>query len=191
MGERNRTKIANTVRNKVDEISKNKNISRTDASIELYNQYLTGEISLIDPNPPKTLINYLLSLYSAWFWLIFFSLVLMILTIYTLPQAPPFSWLRVALGFITSLYLPGYAFIEALYPQKEELEELERFGLSVGLSIALTPLTGFLLNYTPWGIRLNPIMAAITMLTILLGLMAVVRKHQYHMLTLELRDQHG
>jgi len=191
MGERNRTKITNTVRNKVDEISKTKNISRTDASIELYNQYLTGEISLIDPNPPKTLINYLFSLYSTWFWLIFFSLVLMILTIYTLPQVPPFSWLRVALGFITSLYLPGYAFIEALYPQKEELEELERFGLSVGLSIALTPLTGFLLNYTPWGIRLNPIMAAITMLTILLGFMAVVRKHQYHILTLELRDQHG
>jgi hypothetical protein len=191
MGERNRAKIANTVRYKVDEISKKKNISLTDASIELYDQYLLGEISLIDPNPPKTLINYLFSLYSAWFWLIFFSLVLMILTIYTLPQVPPFSWLRVALGFITSLYLPGYTFIEALYPQKEELEELERFGLSVGLSIALTPLTGFLLNYTPWGIRLNPIMAAITMLTILLGLMAIVRKHQYHMLTLELRDQHG
>jgi uncharacterized membrane protein len=92
------------------------------------------------------------------------------------------------MGLLTSLYLPGYAFIEALYPKKIELEELERFALGVGLSLALTPLVGFLLNYTPWGIRLNPITLSITLLTILFGLIAVYRKYQYHLLELELQD---
>jgi uncharacterized membrane protein len=82
--------------------------------------------------------------------------------------------------------LPGYAFIEALYPQRGELEELERFALGVGLSLALTPLVGFVLNYTPWGIRLNPITVAITFLTLTLGLVSVYRKYQYHLLGLEL-----
>ena len=40
------------------------------------------------------------------------------------------------------LFLPGYALIEALYP-KRELDELTRFALSIGLSLALVPLTGW------------------------------------------------
>ena len=87
---------------------------------------------------------------------------------------------------LTSLYLPGFTFIEALYPKKDELEELERFALGVGLSLALTPLVGFVLNYTPWGIRLNPITAAISLLTLTFGLVGVIRKYQYNMLALEL-----
>ena len=87
---------------------------------------------------------------------------------------------------LTSLYLPGFTFIEALYPKKDELEELERFALGVGLSLALTPLVGFVLNYTPWGIRLNPITSAISLLTLTFGLVGVIRKYQYNMLALEL-----
>jgi uncharacterized membrane protein len=109
----------------------------------------------------------------------------MLASIYVLPQVAPFTWVRVLMGFLTSLYLPGYALIEALYPQRAELEELERFALSVGLSLALTPLTGFVLNYTPWGIRLDPITVAITFLTLALGLVAVYRRFQYHLLSLK------
>lgn len=191
MGERNGAKVSKRVQTWIDEKSSADGISRTDASIELYELYLSGELSMIDPNPPTTLLNYLFSLYSVWFWLVIMGLSFMSLSIYVLPQCPPFSWLRVALGFLTSLYLPGYVFIEALYPKREELEELERFGLSVGLSIALTPLAGFVLNYTPWGIRLDPITVALTLLTLVLGLVGVIRKYQYHILSLELRETNG
>jgi uncharacterized membrane protein len=109
-------------------------------------------------------------------------------SIYILPQVVPFTWLRVGLGLLTSLYLPGYVFIEALYPRGDDLDELERFALGVGLSIALTPLVGFVLNYTPWGIRLDPITVSISLLTIVLGLIGVYRKYQYHLLGMELRD---
>jgi uncharacterized membrane protein len=55
------------------------------------------------------------------------------------------------------LFFPGYVFITALFPEKKELDNLERLALSLGLSIAIVPLIGLLLNYTPWGIRLIPL----------------------------------
>jgi hypothetical protein len=191
MGERDRNRMIVSVQNRVKEISEEKGINQTEATIILYEQYLAGETEFVDPNPPRRLIDYLFSIYSAWYWLVILGLSLMIASIYVFPQIPPFTWLRVALGFVTSLYLPGYTFIEALYPKKDELEELERFGLSVGLSIALTPLVGFVLNYTPWGIRLDPITVMITALTAFFGIFGVIRKYQYHLLSLELREQHG
>ena len=177
-----------TTVNRLVESLMNTGLSRPEAARAVYAQMEAGEIRFVDPNPPSTIQGYLLSLYSAWFWLVAAALFSMALTFYVLPQRPPVTWIRVALGFLASLYLPGYTFIEALYPKKDELEELERFALGVGLSLALTPLVGFVLNYTPWGIRLDPITAALTLLTLALGLVGVYRKYQYHLLSLELVD---
>jgi uncharacterized membrane protein len=160
-------------------------VSLEEAAAQIWERADRGEIRIVDPDPPRSFPSYLLSLYSAWYWLVGATLGVMLASIYVLPQVPPFTWVRALMGFLTSLYLPGYAFIEALYPQRAELEELERFALSVGLSLALTPLTGFVLNYTPWGIRLDPVTLAITFLTLALGLAAVYRKYQYHMLSLK------
>ena len=181
--------MTESVNELVQKLSRNKGISPEETALRLYEKAVRGEVRLIDPDPPKDFFKYLGSLYSVWFWLVIISLVAMWLTIYVFPQTPPFSWLRVGLGFLTSLYLPGYVFIEALYPQKRELEELERFALSIGLSIALTPLVGFVLNYTPWGIRLYPITIGISLITFFLGLFGVYRKYTYHLLYLELRNE--
>lgn len=169
----------------VRRLAEEKGVSGAEAAKMLYRMRVEGEVMLVDPDPPRSPLGYLFSLYSAWYWLVMAAIALLFSTIYILPQIPPYSWVRVAVGFIASLYLPGYAFIEALYPQRTELEELERFALSVGLSLALTPLTGFVLNYTPWGIRLDPITVSLSLLTASLGLAAVIRKYGYHMLGLE------
>jgi uncharacterized membrane protein len=71
--------------------------------------------------------------------------------------------IRIALGLIFILFLPGYALIAALFPSGESIDWIERLALSFGLSIAVTPLIGLMLNYTPWGIRLEPIVASITL----------------------------
>jgi hypothetical protein len=180
--------MTNSILEKVEEISVREGITLEKSCIVIHERASLGEIRLIDPNPPTTFIDYFASLYNTWFWLVFTMLVLMSLTIYVLPQVPPITWIRVGLGFLTSLYLPGYTFIEALYPQKQELEDLERFALGVGLSLALTPLVGFVLNYTPWGIRLYSITVSLTILTLLFGIIGIYRKFKYHMLIQELRD---
>jgi uncharacterized membrane protein len=52
--------------------------------------------------------------------------------------------------------------LSALFPRKGDLSGVERIALSFGLSIAVVPLIGLILNYTLWGITLYPILISIT-----------------------------
>lgn len=70
--------------------------------------------------------------------------------------------LRIIFGLCLVLFFPGYTLLSALFPGKGDLSGIERVALSFGLSIAIVPLVGLILNYTPWGIRLYPILIAIT-----------------------------
>ena len=88
----------------------------------------------------------------------------------------PDSLLRKALGLAFVLFFPGYAFITALFPERKELDNLERLALSFGLSIAIVPLIGLALNYTPWGIRLTPILVSLTVFNVLFALAAIYRR---------------
>jgi len=125
--------------------------------------------------------------------------------------------LRVLFGLVFVLFLPGYAFIAALFPEAgtsppatnpsddetpeataaaesdtgtesdeqvsvlsapitRGIDGIERIALSFGLSIAIVPLVGLVLNFTPFGIRLVPIVLSITGLTVLLTVVAAVRR---------------
>jgi uncharacterized membrane protein len=131
--------------------------------------------------------------------------------------------LRVVFGLGFVLFLPGYAFVAALFPERSEvvttepaqtedteqqetdakpnpvpgtdaaeetsqsdgfnplaerqgIDGIERTALSFGLSIAIVPLIGLILNFTPWGIRLAPIVLSITIFT--LGCVAVAAKRR-------------
>ena len=77
---------------------------------------------------------------------------------------------RIILGLPLVLFLPGYALIATLFPQKGDLDGIERIALSFGLSIAITPLLGLALNYTPFGIRLTPILTILSVFTIALAI---------------------
>lgn len=88
----------------------------------------------------------------------------------------PDSILRKALGLAFVLFFPGYVFVTALFPNRPELDNLERLALSFGLSIAIVPLIGLGLNYTPWGIRLLPILVSLTVFNIVLAIAAIYRR---------------
>lgn len=61
----------------------------------------------------------------------------------------PDSIIRKILGLAFVLFFPGYVFVTSLFPERKELDNLERLALSFGLSIAIVPLIGLVLNYTP------------------------------------------
>jgi uncharacterized membrane protein len=86
------------------------------------------------------------------------------------------SPLRVILVLPIVLFIPGYCLIAALFPKEGEIELIERIAFSFGLSIAIIPLVGFLLNFTPWGIRLDPIVISLTLLTLVMILCAYYRR---------------
>jgi len=83
---------------------------------------------------------------------------------------------RVVLGLLLVLFLPGYSLIAALFPRRDDLDGIERIALSFGLSIAVVPLLGLALNYTTYGIRLVPILAVLSVFTVSLAVIAGVRR---------------
>jgi uncharacterized membrane protein/plastocyanin len=83
--------------------------------------------------------------------------------------------LRTVLGIPMVLFFPGYVLIAALFPKKHDLEGVERVALSFGLSIAVVPLLGLLLNFT-FGIRLIPILLLLSSYTIALAIIAAYRR---------------
>lgn len=91
---------------------------------------------------------------------------------------PPLNktFIRTILGVLLVLFIPGYSLIAALFPKKKDLDGIERAALSFGLSIAVTPLIGLALNYTPWGIRLDPILVSLTIFTLAMATIAFLRR---------------
>jgi len=85
---------------------------------------------------------------------------------------------RIVLGLPFVLFFPGYTLIAALFPARDDLDGIERVALSFGLSIAVVPLLGLALNYTPWGIRLYPILLTLMVFTVIMSLTAIFRRNK-------------
>ncbi|HWR27310.1 MAG TPA: DUF1616 domain-containing protein [Candidatus Thermoplasmatota archaeon] len=86
--------------------------------------------------------------------------------------------LRVLFGLPFILFIPGYVLIFVLFPMKKTekgIDSIERIALSFGLSIAVVPLIGLILNFTPWGIRLEPILLSLFGFIIIVGLLGWYR----------------
>lgn len=87
------------------------------------------------------------------------------------------SIIRMGLGIAMLLFVPGYAIVSMLFPAKENVRGMWRAVLSFALSIAIVPMIGLFLNYTDWGVHLNPTLACVTILTLFCVLIANKRRH--------------
>jgi len=114
--------------------------------------------------------------------------------------------LRLIFGLPFVLFASGYTFIAALFPEasvsvdesdtetsasewetvdgrpwllgRGNIDRIERIALSFGLSIAIVPLIGLALNFTPLGIRLAPVVLSISAFTLGTASVAAVRRWQ-------------
>jgi uncharacterized membrane protein len=96
-------------------------------------------------------------------WLIGIVTILLVVVIVFFPSS---IIARIILGLPFLLFFPGYTLMAALFPKKGSLGGVERVALSFGLSIAVVPLIGLILNFTPWGIRLDPILISLVVFII-------------------------
>jgi len=159
---------------------RNPSLTKTEVADLVWRLAEQDKVALEDVSPAaKSLVEYL-RFWERNLWL-YVSLAVSfatLLVIYLMPSAFPFVILRWVLGSVFVLFIPGYVTVEALFPKGRELDSIERFALSVGLSLALVPLVGLLLNYTPWGIRLTPIVISLTVLTVGLALVGLARQYR-------------
>jgi uncharacterized membrane protein len=88
----------------------------------------------------------------------------------------PLVILRWVFGGLLLVFVPGFAFIRALFPFERYIDQWERIALSCGLSIALAVLVAFGLNFTPWGITLIPTAAVLAVLTVVSICIATLRR---------------
>jgi|GEM_PF-743345 len=86
--------------------------------------------------------------------------------------------IRIILSLPVIFFVPGYLLVLSLFPLKKNnsnITTIERITLSIGLSIAVVPLIGFILNYTPWGLRLEPILLSIFIFVIGFGIISLLK----------------
>jgi uncharacterized membrane protein len=96
------------------------------------------------------------------------------------------SILRSIFALPLVLFIPGYCLIAALFPKKGDIDLPERFMLSLGLSLAVAPLIGLGLNFTPWGIRLESVVISLTLFA-----WAMVLAAKYRRAVLSPEEQYG
>jgi small-conductance mechanosensitive channel len=155
-----------------------------------------GKIHLQPPQTPtpEKFSSYLGSNQALWYRVTMALTITTAIVVFAVPEdAFPLVYVRYVLGAIFILWLPGYAFIKLLFPQtlplarglarssrttEKNLDTIERAALSLGMSVAFVIMVGVLLNYTPWGIRLTPIVLSLTALTIIFATVAIVREYQ-------------
>jgi len=90
----------------------------------------------------------------------------------------PANTLRIVLGLPFLLFFPGYTLIAVLFPRRNALGSMERVLLSFGFSVVTVPLIGLVLNYTPWGIRLYPILVSLTVFIVVTSIVAWYRQRR-------------
>ncbi|MBI2935851.1 MAG: DUF1616 domain-containing protein [Chloroflexi bacterium] len=93
-----------------------------------------------------------------------------------LVQLPGGSVARTALGLAIVLFVPGYLLLALLYPLPGEVQRLQRFALSLPVSVALIVLMGLVLSRTPWGLTLTSFVAGIVAFAGVCGLLVVGRR---------------
>ncbi|MEA1893834.1 MAG: DUF1616 domain-containing protein [Euryarchaeota archaeon] len=84
--------------------------------------------------------------------------------------------LRIPFSLIILLFLPGYALIAAMFPKMGEIGGIERFTLSIGLSIVIVVFDGFAISVTPYLFRPMPLILTLSAITLFLLLLAAVTR---------------
>ena len=137
--------------------------------------------------PPQSIGAYIRSKEARWYWITMILAVATTLSVITLPEdVYPQVFLRYTLAAVFIFWLPGYSFVRALFPQKQlpgsssrRLGPLEQVALTLGTSIALVTMVGLLVNFTPWGIRLTPVLLGLLALTTVFSTLAILAEYQY------------
>jgi hypothetical protein len=135
---------------------------------------------------PATTRAYLLSREAGWFWVILAFAIASTIAVFTISDnASPIIYVRSTLGVVFVLFLPGFAFMNAMFPARTSARTdesgmgmVEYVALSLVMSLALTAIMGLIMNYSPWGVNLSSVFFSLLGLTLAFATVAIFRVHR-------------
>ena len=130
-------------------------------------------------------ILYRLSIVKDFAWIGIGTTLLLLSIIFN--QIYIFTPLRIFLSVLFVFFLPGYSLVCALFPVPKELKNLERIGLSLGLSVAIVPLLALILDAHPSGLALWPIIGG-ELSVIIVGMGVAIARRVYGIYSLDDRS---
>jgi uncharacterized membrane protein len=107
---------------------------------------------------------------------IFFLLILIVMG--EKSSSGIFGIIRLILGCLFVLIIPGYALTVVLFPGAIDIGLLQRLSISIGISIALLSIMALILDHLTWGITLWPVAIFLTSFTFVMTLLALFRRHR-------------
>jgi uncharacterized membrane protein len=120
-----------------------------------------------------------LSLAKTFLLILIFGIFLLLLIVAGNSAMPePLPTLRILLGIIFVLLVPGYALQAALFPHQADLDPLTRVAFSFGLSIAILPPIFLALSTLGLGVEFWPITIAIVLLVLICAAVALFRERR-------------
>ena len=134
---------------------------------------------------PLSLTTYLKTSAAIWYWLTIFAESITAILIFAISDSVyPWIYARNFFGLVFVLFLPGYAFVKALFPIRissetstDGLESVKRIALSIAMSIALVSILGLILYYSPPSLNLDSVVLSLFALTFVFATVAVFREY--------------
>jgi len=122
----------------------------------------------IERSLPESFSSYLFKIhyFSIEFWLIGFLTIIFFPIILLIPSNSPFLFLRVIIGFLFGIFIPGWVISNVFFPRiYETINQIERVLISIGVNVGISIFTGLILNNV-WIINSIPFVVVIGCLTI-------------------------
>jgi len=110
-------------------------------------------------------------------WVTALGVVVGLLVVEGLNVGFPLVAVRWIAGTYLILIAPGFTLTWVLFPSRGEIAGLNRFALTVAMSIFLVPTAALLLNLTPLGIRSGPMAVVLAVLS--LGFLYVGMRREF------------
>ncbi|MFA5364111.1 MAG: DUF1616 domain-containing protein [Candidatus Bathyarchaeia archaeon] len=129
-------------------------------------------------NSKQGFVSFIFHKKSYWFWIMIALSIVTFITISFIPETGTLAGIRYVFAFIFVAFLPGYSLTQTLFPKEDSMDLIERTTFSIGISFAITALTGLFLSFTPFRLTLQTALPTLGGMVIVLAVLGLIRTYQ-------------
>lgn len=138
----------------------------------------TLELSMEKEEVPPSFARFLASTDALWYWTTVFSssFLLIVIFLFGNNQTMPYILVRQILGGAFVILYPGFSFVKAIFPGRK-MSYMEILVFSLAFSFSFTAIVGFMLNYTPLGVKVESTVSSLYALILLFSCVGIAMEY--------------